>query len=585
MTEASRTAQSESRIAFLKIENFRGIPQRLEIDLTTPNSAGPGSLLLVGDNGTGKSSIADAFEFVLQARIGRDRSLVRPDVSSPRSFAVSGNPQVTANLSDGSTVFRAIMYGGGGAPTISPADAHPEFAFAAFVLRRSDILRFNDTSENERQLMFADYVGGRKKGSWAGSSVDQKERLEAERLEAKSAIQTELGALARSYKWEVSDSLLDEPAFDALLRKRLYGGMDPAKARERGMRIRLKPGTERKIESIRQLMKQYKRRVQGIRDTSKLGVDFVKSMSTLRKVLSGASANLTSAFRGISPAASFVERLEIDVSEGESFALRVRVHLANGTSCGPKQVFSEANQDLLALLVFLAVIEEAHVAGQAPVLVLDDVLQSIDQSVRVAVTEHLVTRLASWQFIITTHDRLWHAQLKSILQGARHPFTEREIVRWTFDEGPVVAGVRNDDAQLLREAMERGDVSAVCALAGVLNEAIADRLSWTLPTSITRRKGDMYTLGDLWPGIVKQLRKTTVGEKVMAVDRWIHLRNLAGAHYNEWARGLSRHEAHEYGRSVLGLLDILLCPACHRWIEKVGASDRWTCRCGGTVIM
>ena len=158
-------------------------------------------------------------------------------------------------------------------------------------------------------------------------------------------------------------------------------------------------------------------------------------MTILRKVLQGASEILTASFREMSSAA-FLDRLEITSERGKKFSLKVGVHLKNGQTCAPNQVFSEANQDLLALLFFLAIVEEAGRNGQSPCLILDDVLQSVDATIRVAVTEYLVERLKHWQLVITAHDRLWQSQLRSILLRKGHEFTEREIVRWSFEGGP-----------------------------------------------------------------------------------------------------------------------------------------------------
>jgi len=107
-----------------------------------------------------------------------------------------------------------------------------------------------------------------------------------------------------------------------------------------------------------------------------------------------------------------------------------------------------------------------------------------------------------------------------------------------------------------------------------------DKLSWTLPISITRRKEDKYTLGDLWPGIYKILKKTNVKAVAEEVDKWLHLRNIAGAHYNEWARSVSLEEAKLFAESVIQLFWHVKCNSCFRWIESTGGQGKhWSCRC------
>ena len=60
--------------------------------------------------------------------------------------------------------------------------------------------------------------------------------------------------------------------------------------------------------------------------------------------------------------------------------------LKNNQTADPLGLFSEANLDLLAFLIFLAVAKEAAERGQARLLVLDDVLQSVDAVFRARVS-------------------------------------------------------------------------------------------------------------------------------------------------------------------------------------------------------
>jgi hypothetical protein len=116
-----------------------------------------------------------------------------------------------------------------------------------------------------------------------------------------------------------------------------------------------------------------------------------------------------------------------------------------------------------------------------------------------------------------------------------------------------------------------------------LLEHILDRLSWTLGTSVPRRRGDRYTLGDLWPGVRRRLLKTSAAKEVAAIDATVVLRNLIGAHHNEWAQTISSAEASRFSDAVRALLAVAFCSECHSWLAPAASGTKaWDCACGAT---
>lgn len=97
------------RISSVRIQGFRGIPGTITLDMTSRDSAEPLSLVLSGDNGTGKSSIVDAIEFALQGRIARRRDFLRSAIPHAVSVAARETSGVSVLLSDGTTAKREIL--------------------------------------------------------------------------------------------------------------------------------------------------------------------------------------------------------------------------------------------------------------------------------------------------------------------------------------------------------------------------------------------------------------------------------------------------------------------------------------------
>ena len=81
--------------------------------------------------------------------------------------------------------------------------------------------------------------------------------------------------------------------------------------------------------------------------------------------------------------------------------------------------------------------------------------------------------------------------------------------------------------------MEIGSTADICASAGYLLEYMCEKLSCILSTSIKRKYGDRYTIGDLWPGIYKELKKSLAKNDFSEINDLLYLRNMVGSHYNE----------------------------------------------------
>jgi hypothetical protein len=67
---------------------------------------------------------------------------------------------------------------------------------------------------------------------------------------------------------------------------------------------------------------------------------------------------------------------------------------------------------------------------------LDDVVMSVDSGHRLEFCKLLKTHFPNTQFIITTHDRLWAAQMKSA--GLVTGKTSVVFYSWTIETGPLM---------------------------------------------------------------------------------------------------------------------------------------------------
>lgn len=561
-----------AKILRLTINNFRGIPEEVNLNLTAENSNTPVSLILSGDNGTGKSSIVDALEFALQGKMRKN---------SNAAFSLSSNlyPRVEVCLSDNTSVVRKMAFNGKRVQ-LENEDPHEKYSISPFVLRRADILRFVETPDVSKQRIFFEYFKGsigktkRIYESQEVASEEIQERIDQELTKKRRAIKK----LAELLKIQPDNIPLDIRLFNLFVSDKLYKGMSPVEIQKRirqGEQI-IPNHIYRQVKEIRDVSLKI---TQLKREQKKFLQANIRSDTTvLQSILSDAGSRLTEGFNKISQG-NFVDKIFLVFNDISDMSLTVVVRLKNGKQTSPQHIFSEANLDLLSLLLFVSVLQEAAKHGQEKVLVMDDIFQSVDAGIRVSVVDYILQELSDWQFFFTLHDRLWKNQLREILRKNGHQFIEREILRWSFESGPVIA-TTIETKEMILAAINRGELVSICSQSGIFLEYLCDKLSWILPISITRRKEDKYTLGDLWPGVAKSLKKTSAKEKIENAEKWIHLRNLVGAHFNEWAQSLSLEEAIAFANSIIQLHAAIYCESCFSWIAPVlEGRNGYMCRC------
>ena len=104
----------------------------------------------------------------------------------------------------------------------------------------------------------------------------------------------------------------------------------------------------------------------------------------------------------------------------------------------PRSLSSEGHLDSLGLCIFLALFKEVY--KDFPLLVLDDVVTTMDSRHRENVCKLLFEEFKDKQFIITTHDSIWFEQLKAAqrVHNLNNNFKNCTIVGWDEDTGPEI---------------------------------------------------------------------------------------------------------------------------------------------------
>lgn len=288
------------------------------------------------------------------------------------------------------------------------------------------------------------------------------------------------------------------------------------------------------------------------------------------------------------------------VPEGGSLDLRVDFY---GKGFFPPAAYhSEGHQDAMGLCLYLALMK--HLLGEHFTLaVLDDVVMSVDAAHRKEVCRVLKAEFPNVQFVVTTHDRVWLAHMKS--SGLIAAKADVHFRDWSVDVGPRVW----EGASPFEEVRERLSTKGVDGAAGPLRrymEYWGSLVCAAVGASVLYRPDSDHSLGELLPpalGRVKKLMKRAVlaatswghEDKALAIqerfgellkeeegDRW---QLNAATHYNEWA-SLTENEFKPLVDTYEELVKLLTCGACNSTMYVTYDAGRreqsFRCACGGT---
>lgn len=169
----------------------------------------------------------------------------------------------------------------------------------------------------------------------------------------------------------------------------------------------------------------------------------------------------------------------------------------------PHALHSEGHQDSMGLCLFFA-LNEYLTKDMIKVIILDDVVMSIDRNHRKSICSLLKKYFLSKQFIITTHDTAWAKQLKTeAVVSSKHMI---HFLNWNIDTGPTFR-LEDDLWTKIKEDLDKDDVpSAAHKLrrnAECFFEDICDLLNAKVPYKGTHQ----WELGDFASAAVSAYRE------------------------------------------------------------------------------
>ena len=119
-----------------------------------------------------------------------------------------------------------------------------------------------------------------------------------------------------------------------------------------------------------------------------------------------------------------------------SGAKKIDVQLDSfGENVDSRSFASEGHLDTLGLCIFLAFNKQFN---NLSLMVLDDVLSTVDNTHKERIARLLVDEFEDFQFIITAHNKDWVDELEKLCVEAGRENVVYEIEDWSLDEGPII---------------------------------------------------------------------------------------------------------------------------------------------------
>ena len=235
--------------------------------------------------------------------------------------------------------------------------------------------------------------------------------------------------------------------------------------------------------------------------------------------------------------------------------------------------------------MFLAIRRIHHTQHpELSLLILDDVLHSVDANHRRDTANLIFEEFADHQIIITTHDPLWFKYLKTASGKSGRKFAQHRIATWTLETGPIWGDHLSNYEWLNSKEGKVAKPADKVMKAGLLLEEMLQHLCHNLSASIPFRIGGDYTIGPLWESFFLTVKNKNqsfykTAEKCLAdIDELRRLRNWVGAHWNKWAQMLTSSEAEAFADAVLQLRNYAYCDDCNQFIKRIAELDGvWSC--------
>lgn len=282
-------------------------------------------------------------------------------------------------------------------------------------------------------------------------------------------------------------------------------------------------------------------------------------------------------------------------------ALDFNVSFYNYGEHPPHALHSEGHQDSMGICLYLSLTEKLT-QGNIDLIILDDVIMSVDMEHRKQICTLFSKYFPNNQFLITTHDRSWANHLRSTNIVDSQGMVQ--FYNWHVDTGPQV-DFEADIWNRIDDDLKKDDVTSASGKLRNNAEQFFALVCDSLRAPVVFNINGSYDLGNLLDGAVGRYRRLIKKAKDTAqswgkqeeADALQEFDNIAQSiytrtnaerwainptiHYTNWAN-LSKPEFEPVIDAFKDLYGVFVCSKCHRMLHSVisgGTQEAVRCNC------
>ena len=264
-------------------------------------------------------------------------------------------------------------------------------------------------------------------------------------------------------------------------------------------------------------------------------------------------------------------RLMVAFGRRASTELKIKSFGRSGED--PRALTSEGHLDSLGLCIFLSFIKKFNKG--CPLVILDDVVTTIDASHRHKLAELLLKELGDYQLIVTTHDGIWYEQLVNMQRAlnVQGNFKNMEIIAWSVDTGPIIKSFKLQ-WEKIQDKLRNHDKTGAGNQCRVYLEWLLKEICEQLEVHIPYKQSGKYTVIDLFDPaekrIKEKLKENELKNELLGKFENLRATSFMGnllSHDNPEIENLSIEEVKSFCRAVRDLHEALLCPKCGKFLK------------------